>query len=201
MKAFIFDTETTWLPARDETLDKQPYTIQFAGVLWEITKEEWFKEIERVNQLIKPNILIPFASSQVHWIYDKDVKDSPSFLDIVDDKILKYLNTADMIVWHNVSFDENMINIDLERVWRKWDYSPANVICTMKSSTEFCKLRGRWLSFKPPRLNELHKHLFGSFFDWAHDAMVDVEATVKCFEALVMKWVIEIKEKQTLTLF
>jgi len=201
MKAFIFDTETTWFPVKDAPIDKQPYIIQFAGILWEISKENWFKEIERVNQLIKPNILIPFASSQIHWIYDKDVKDAPSFWEIVDDKILKYLNTADMVVWHNISFDESMVNIDLERIWRKWDYNPANVICTMRSSTDFCKLRGRWLSFKPPRLNELHKHLFGSFFDWAHDAMIDVEATVKCFEALVIKWVIEIKEKQTLTLF
>ncbi len=60
-------------------------------------------------------------------------------------------------------------------------------VCTMKSSTDHCKLQGRGFSFKPPKLAELHRFLFGEYFEGAHDAMIDVEATMRCFLELVKR--------------
>lgn len=40
MKAFVFDTETTGFTVRDGRLDQQPYIIQFAGILGEISQED-----------------------------------------------------------------------------------------------------------------------------------------------------------------
>ena len=59
-------------------------------------------------------------------------------------------------------------------------------ICTMKCSTDFCKLPGK-KGFKSPRLSELHQVLFGTGFDNAHNAMADVEATARCFWKLKEK--------------
>jgi hypothetical protein len=69
----------------------------------------------------------------------------------------------------------------------------------MNSSTNFCKLpkrdeKAKW--FKRPKLGELHKVLFKEYFIWAHDAMVDVEATLKSFVELVNKWVIKLEKKE-----
>lgn len=200
MKAFIFDTETTWFTTKWWSIDEQPYIVQFAWIFGEISKENWFKELDRINVKVKPRISIPFASSQVHWIYDKDVENSPYIEEVVD-SFLKFLNSADVVVWHNIEFDEEILRNELERIWRKWDYQPSKSICTMRGSTDYCQLQWRWISYKAPKLNELHLKLFGERFGWAHDAIVDVEATVRCFEELVKKWIIEIEENQLMRLF
>ncbi|MFZ2255604.1 MAG: hypothetical protein WAW59_03420 [Patescibacteria group bacterium] len=40
-----------------------------------------------------------------------------------------------------------------------------STVCTMKSSTDHCKLQGRGFSFKPPKLAELHRFLFNEYFE------------------------------------
>jgi hypothetical protein len=62
----------------------------------------------------------------------------------------------------------------------------------MKTTVDFCALQGNGLRFKYPKLWELHKKLFGEYFSWAHDAMVDVEATQRCFLELEKQWVLSV---------
>lgn len=200
MKAFVFDTETTWFTVKWWTVEEQPYIVQFAWILWTISKDNWFEELERIDILVRPRISIPFSASQVHGLYDKDVENAP-YIENVVDSFLKYLNTSDVVVWHNVEFDEEIIRNELARLWRKWDYQPIKSLCTMRSSTDYCKLQWRWFSFKPPKLNELYKHLFGERFEWAHNAMVDVESTAKAFSELVKRGVIELEETNLMRLF
>jgi fido (protein-threonine AMPylation protein) len=76
----------------------------------------------------------------------------------------------------------------------------------MNTSIDFCKLpkrdeKAKW--FKRPKLWELHKILFDTYFSWAHDALVDVEATLKSFIALVNNGTISVekKEENVMTLF
>jgi hypothetical protein len=69
----------------------------------------------------------------------------------------------------------------------------------MYSSREFCKLPKKMIGspwYKLPKLWELYKTLFWEYFVWAHDAMVDVDATVKSFLELVEKWVIVLEKKE-----
>ena len=77
MKICVFDTETTGFPVREWTLEQQPYIVQFAAIVGEIDENKNYRELERYNFLIKPRIPIPFSSSQVHGIYDKDVENAP----------------------------------------------------------------------------------------------------------------------------
>lgn len=200
MKAFVFDTETTWFTVKWWTSEEQPYIVQFAWILWEISKEDWFIEISRINRFVKPRISIPFSASQVHGIYDKDVINAPYIEEVIDD-FLKFLNTTDIIVGHNVEFDEEIIRNELIRLGRPGDYQPMKTICTMRWSTEFCQLQWRWFWYKPPKLNELYRKLFGNWFEWAHDAMVDVEATSASFWELIKKWVITLEENNLMRLF
>lgn len=200
MKAFVFDTETTGFSVRGGSLAEQPYIVQFAGILGEISKENGFVEIDRVNYLVKPRISIPFGASQVHGIYDRDVENAP-YIEAIATDILKHLNTADVVVGHNVEYDEQVIRDELARIGRVGEYQPMKSICTMRSSTDFCKLSGRGFSYKAPKLSELHRHLFGEWFEGAHDAMVDVEATAKSFSELVKQGVIELQESSIMRLF
>lgn len=206
MKIFVFDTETTWFINKKELdLDKQPHIIQFAWILWDIDDNWDFVEEKRVNILINPWKPIPYGSSQVHHLYDIDVKNEPLIDKKIDD-IIYYINTPDLIIWHNIDYDESMVKLELQRLDRLHDYKPKQTVCTMNESINFCKLPKRsetavW--FKRPKLWELHKILFNKYFVWAHDAMVDVEATLKCFTELYKKEVIKInhKEENVMSLF
>ncbi|MDD2907779.1 MAG: 3'-5' exonuclease [Candidatus Gracilibacteria bacterium] len=195
MKIFVFDTETTGFINKKETdLDKQPKIIQFAGILGEI-KDGKFIEEKRINILINPKMPIPYASSQVHHIYDIDVKNAPIIEDIIDE-IIGNINGPDIIIGHNIEYDEDMVKLELKRLSAEYKYKPKQKICTMKQTVDFCKIEGNGNRFKYPKLGELHKILFGEYFIGAHDAMTDVEATLRCFVELVNQKVIKIEEKK-----
>lgn len=195
MKIFVYDTETTWFINKKETnLDLQPKIVQFAWILWEIKDWEFIEE-KRINLLINPRIPIPFPASQVHHLYDIDVKNAP-FIEEVLDEIMSYINEPDINIWHNIEYDEGMLKIELKRLWKEYLYSPKQVKCTMKTTVDYCALQWNWARFKYPKLWELHKKIFWEYFIWAHDAMTDVEATLRCFIELVKLWVIKIEEKK-----
>jgi fido (protein-threonine AMPylation protein) len=66
----------------------------------------------------------------------------------------------------------------------------------MKTTVDFCAIQWKGERLKYPKLWELHKKLFDEYFVWAHDALTDVEATLRSFIELVNKWVIKIEEKK-----
>jgi len=194
VKILVFDTETTWfLNKKDLSLDAQPYIIQFAGILWEL-ENGVYTEIERKNILIKPPISIPYWASQVHHIYDIDVRDAPVMSEVIDE-IMDFIWKADAIIWHNIEYDEDMLLVELKRLEKLHLYTPDQVICTMKTTVDFCSIQWNGLRFKYPKLWELHKKLFWEYFVGAHDAMVDVEATQKCFLELEKKGVLTLENK------
>lgn len=195
MKIFVFDTETTWfIDKKEKSLHKQPHIIQFSWILWEFAN--WiFTEQDRIDIYINPGISIPYWASQVNNIYNIDVQDKKSIEYHIDD-ILYYINTADIIVWHNIEFDEEMVKLELKRLEKEYEYQPNQVICTMKHLVDFCAIRGNWERFKYPKLWELYKTLFWEYFVWAHNAIIDVENTLKCFVELVNKNVIKVEENK-----
>ena len=195
MKIFVFDTETTWFINKKETnLDMQPRIVQFAWIMG--TLENWeFKLEKKVDILINPKIAIPFWSSEVHHIYDIDVKNAPYIEEVINEMVW-YINEPDIIIWHNIEYDEQMVKLELKRLEKEYKYRPKQVMCTMKSTVDFCALRWNWERFKYPKLWELHKKLFDKYFIWAHDAMTDVEATLNCFVELVKLNVIKPEKKK-----
>jgi len=196
----VWDTETTGFPVKDGKLEQQPYIIQFAAIVSELSDDGNIREIERHDILIKPKISIPFGASQVNGIYDKDVEWVPHIENSID-HIMSVLNSADIVVGHNISYDEQILWYELDRLGRSGEYTPIQSICTMRTSTEYCKLPGRGFAWKSPKLSELHRFLFDEYFDGAHNALIDVEATGRSFFELVNRGVIKIEKKSVMRLF
>jgi DNA polymerase III epsilon subunit-like protein len=195
MKIFVFDTETTgFIIKREPDTTKQPKIIQFAWILWDFKNNEFIEE-KRVNLFIDPKIPIPYNASQVNHIYDIDVKGKSYIEDAIDD-IMYYINTPDIVIWHNVEYDESVLKIELKRLWMEYKYRPKQVICTMKQTVNFCAIKWEWKRFKYAKLSELHKKLFGEYFTGAHNAITDVEITLKCFIKLVQIWELKVKENK-----
>ncbi|MDD3303060.1 MAG: 3'-5' exonuclease [Candidatus Gracilibacteria bacterium] len=195
MKVFVFDTETTgFINKKESSLIKQPHIIQFAGILGDFTNGE-FKEEKRIDVYINPGIPIPYSSSLVHNIYNIDIQDKKNIEYHIED-ILYHINIPDIIIGHNVEYDEEMVKLELKRLGREYDYRPKQVMCTMKTTVDFCAIKGNGERYKYPKLGELYKTLFGEYFVGAHNAIIDVENTLKCFVELVNKGVLHVEEKK-----
>lgn len=104
------------------------------------------------------------------------------------------VNNAQLLIGHNIDFDMKVVGCELYR--NDMDYErllSKNTLCTMKRSTYFCAIpnpRGKFNDYKWPKLEELHCKLFGYTFSGAHDALADVEATMKCYFELKKKGIL-----------
>ncbi len=90
------------------------------------------------------------------------------------------INEANYLVAHNISFDEKIIGAEFYRKKIASNLDRIDKICTMQSTTNFCKIPGNY-GYKWPKLQELHIKLFGEEIEEAHNAAADIDATVKCF--------------------
>jgi DNA polymerase III epsilon subunit-like protein len=189
MKTLFFDTETTGLPknfrAPYTDLDNWPRVVQLS---WLVAEDG--QVLKESDNIIKVDFLIPEQSSQVHGITNavSEAKGRP--LGQVLDEILQDISQADVLVCHNLSFDMAILQSELLRAGKAHEVNKRQ-FCTMKSSVDFCKLPGPY-GFKWPKLEELYQICFQEKLENAHDAMVDVKATFRCFNKLAQDQVFQL---------
>jgi DNA polymerase III epsilon subunit-like protein len=142
--------------------------------------------IQGISTLVYPDGWeIPAEATRVHGISTEMARTYGVALAKVYDWHCRLYNAADLIVGHNVSFDNRIIRIQHKKMDYPGDEPRGKPnFCTMRKGTGMCKLpqrSGRRGPYKWPKLTELHQHLFGKEFSGAHDAMSDVTATAKCY--------------------
>jgi DNA polymerase III epsilon subunit-like protein len=177
----FFDTETTGLPknwkAPVSDLNNWPRMIQIAWILC----DEAGNRTESNDYIIKPeNFIIPIEASKVHGISTEKALAEGDDLEDILIKFNKVVDQADFIVAHNIKFDEKIVGAEFLRKGVESNFDSKKKLCTMMSSTNYCKIPGPY-GFKWPKLSELHIKLFGKDFEDAHDASADINATEKCF--------------------
>ncbi len=177
----FFDTETTGVPrnykAPPSDLLNWPRVVQLG---WMVTDKQG-RELKAINHIIRPDgFVIPDEVSRIHGITtDKAMREGVA-LNTVLDEITKDILSADNLFAHNMSFDENILGSEFLRAGRMNVVLQKPRVCTMQSSTDFCKISGNY-GYKWPKLQELHTELFGFAFEGGHDALVDVRACAKCY--------------------
>ncbi len=180
----IFDTETNGLPknwnAPASDTGNWPRMIQLA---WQHYSDDGRKLAEH-NYIIKPhNWEVPDEVATINGITTERAMKEGVYLDFALEMFWQTLRSTDVMVAHNISFDERVIGAEMLRR----DYQNAHDqlfkterICTMLGSINYCNIDGprgkKW-----PKLIELHEKLFGVGFEGAHDALVDVQALAKCY--------------------
>ena len=187
----FFDTETTGVPKNYNapSSDLENWSCRLVQIAWILTSDNG-TTLSQGNFIIKPEgFEIPQAATDVHGITTETALEVGEDLKKVMYYFLGAAKCADVIVGHNISYDMHVAGAELIRTWGKDYIESIPTICTMKSSIEFCAIPGKYGN-KFPKLQELHKKLFGSEFDDAHDAMADILATQKCFYELVDKQII-----------
>ena len=177
----FFDTETTGLPgnwkAPVSDLNNWPRLVQLA---W-LHHDKDGNKIGGSNYIIKPDgFTIPFDASRVHGIStERALSEGVALQDVLND-FQNLISQASYLVAHNMSFDEKIVGAEFLRKNMVNSIATKNKICTMEESTNYCKLDGPY-GYKWPKLSELHYKLFGTEFEEAHNAAVDINATAKCF--------------------
>lgn len=152
----VFDFETTGL-----SYDYGHKVVELAFIKYS------FKDgiIDEFSSLVNPLIPIPFEASEVHGIYDTDIKNAPVFASFKD-KILSLIDGS-VLVGHNVYFDLRFLKGEMSELAVNID---GPHICTMgfpgfvsgktrQTLGEVCKEKGISLSN-------------------AHSALDDTKATV-----------------------
>jgi DNA polymerase III epsilon subunit-like protein len=177
----FFDTETTGLPKRWNApvtdLDNWPRLVQLAWILYDSHNNE----IKRANRIIVPEgFIIPTEASKVHGISTQKAMDEGVDLSEVLSEFSEVLHEANFLIAHNISFDEAIMGAEFLRKKMNTRLTDIPKICTMKTTTNVCKIPGR-IGYKWPNLTELHHFLFNKGFDGAHDALADVKACADCF--------------------
>ncbi|MBO7651903.1 MAG: 3'-5' exonuclease [Bacteroidales bacterium] len=178
----FFDTETVGLPKdyeapASDTLN-WPRMVQLS---WILTDNQG-NVLSTHDCIVRPDgFVVPEKAASIHGITTERALAEGAPLDSVLTVFLQTLDSAEYIVGHNISFDIHVVDAELVRRGYDVRLTPMKAYCTMLAGTDYCKLPGNYGHYKWPKLQELHKTLFGTEFDDAHNSAADVDATCKCF--------------------
>ena len=181
--AVVFDTETTGLEqAEIVSLDKHPKIIEFAAIKID---DYTLEEVDRLEMLINPQMLLPAKITQLTGITDADLADKEPFA-FHFKQIAKFFMGEKYIFAHNAAFDVYMLKTEFKRlgVWPSFP-APMTPVCTVRQTM---RMRGYRLS-----LSILYQQLFGDNMPKGHRAMVDVEALTRIVRELLNKEIIKLK--------
>lgn len=207
MRVLVFDTETTGLPQtkilNPDTLHQWPTIVQFSYIIYDLSLNDIVESKDYVIK-VPESILISEESSKIHGITNEISSKKGILVDEVLNEFFYYLRDVDWIIGHNVSFDINMIKVELLRIiynkklitqqlkMYKYDLhfitNYKNICCTLQDSIKFCNIQAIDKFGRPylkyPKLVELHKKLFDSSPNNLHNSFNDILVTLRCFMKL-----------------
>lgn len=204
-RIMIFDVETTGLIPKLDPITRQrcpieemPHIIQLSFIIFNmydyVMERKYNAYIKLDNlDLIKEEII------QLTGITKEKCEKGMDIKDVLHDFYEEFV-LSDYIIAHNLSFDKQMILIEIERNYRNIEpnlplfqlFEPAycknngiELYCTMMSSINICNIliesKNNKTYKKFPKLSELYYTLFRSKPENLHNAVVDTLVCLRCF--------------------
>jgi DNA polymerase-3 subunit epsilon len=170
----FFDLETTGTSVKNDRI------IEICIIkIYPDGKEE--KILERVN----PEIPIEAGASEVHGIYDEDVKDKPTFRELAR-KFYDFFLGTDIGGYNIRNFDLPLITKEFERVGMKSPFDiDTKIIDPMRI---FHKIEKRDLA-------TAYRFYCEKSLDNAHSAEADIKATIEVLQNQVEKYQLDNSSK------
>ena len=206
MRFLIFDTETTGLPKsksiHPDELHLWPYIVQFSYIIYDTEVNNIIKTVDEIIK-IPEDIEISEVSSQIHGITKTIINQKGINIKILLKNFFLDLITAniDLLIGHNISFDINMVRVEMNRLFKNNSHNPRTVMmaksdleylnnykkiyCTLQETIDLCNIKaidkyGReYVKF--PKLLELHEKLFKEKPQLLHNSLNDILITLRCF--------------------
>ena len=126
---------------------------------------------------INPTVPIPVETSLIHGIYDKDVKDAPTFKSIAK-SLAKFLEGSDLGGFNVLKFDIPLLVEEFLRVGIDFDVSKRKIVDALKI---FHMMEKRTLS-------AAYKFYCDQTLEGAHSAEADTLATAAVIKAQVDRY-------------
>lgn len=198
----IFDTETTGLIPKSKDLPN-PYITQLSFIVYDTQENRIRSTFDSYIQLPK-GIQVPQIVTDLTGITNEKCETGIP----IEQALSIFYHTmilCDCIIAHNIDFDIQMINIEVERNIGTLRFCSniqniftgnRNLDCTMRMSTEACSLyrttdKNRTYK-KFPKLAETYFHLFQKVPENLHNSMVDALVCLRCY--LKMKFDVNIQD-------
>jgi len=177
MLALIFDVETTGLPKRKAKrcdFDSWPHIVQISWLMFNVTNGKIISINDHIIQL-QPGEEIPEESINIHGITNEIMREKGENIIEILNKFKNDLFESQIIVAHNISFDENIISVESMRWldYNMFDNYNNMKYCTMRRSRQ---IKNKWM-----KLVNLHEHLFDSVPNNLHNSLIDVFVCFRCF--------------------
>lgn len=197
MKVLIIDTETNGLPkkygADPKDFNLFPEILSIAWCLWDTETGETESQYFVINREIET---FSKHAMEVNGFDQERLRNEGVEWTYMIEYLRISLHYTDLIACHNTGFDLPILQADLYRNGQEILVSSKPTLCTMKSTTEICKIPSpRGKGYKWPKLEELYHFLFEREMacDFkAHNAEEDVKATFLCLKALVDRRLIDL---------
>lgn len=215
MSVLVFDSETTGLPnsksITPSALHLWPHIVQFSYVIFD-TELNKIVKIKDCIIKVPEGFTISEENSKIHGIttdisLTRGVSLQPVLTEFFED-----LKTVDHIVGHNVSFDINIVKVELHRLilkcldvdeiikfqdCLKYLDTSKNIHCTMQETIDYCAIELKDKFGRPynkfPKLIELYQKMFGVKPKNLHNSLNDVIVCLRCF--MKLKYEIDIVER------
>ena len=191
-----FDTETTGLPLDNNKsffdINNWPRIVQISFSLFRFLHNNVEIDYQKDYVIAPEDFVIPLESTKVHGINQKDALSKGFSMEDVLLYIADQLQYVDYIVCHNVDFDINVLRSEFLRfgIDVSKQFTHIKTICTMKSGARLFPKEKNW-----PKLEDLYLYLTGEKMQGAHNALNDVNATIKCFEKLIQRGIIHVEQQ------
>lgn len=185
----FLDTETTGLPTRyNAPVSDVHCWPRMVQVAWVLVDPEGH-ELTAHCHIIRPDgFSIPADAVRVHGITTEIARLHGIDVHRALDELTLDLPSASLLIGHNLDFDYGVVGAEYFRAGRK--VNPLEGLqryCTMKTTTELCRIPGGYGGYKWPTLDELHQTLFGKRLKAGHDALADARACARCYFALLKR--------------
>ena len=162
----FFDLETTGLSiASDRIVELSYYKVFPNG------------NAEGKTLRINPEMHIPEEASAVHGIYDEDVKDCPTFKQVVND-IIEVLRDSDLAGYNSNHYDIPLLAEELLRAGATIDLKRRQMVDVFTIFTRN----------EPRSLTAAYKFYCGKNLDDAHSAQADTMATYEVLMAQMERY-------------
>lgn len=174
----ILDIETTGFPQKKNNEIIYPEILQIA---WVLSNKEGII-IKKRSYIVNSNFFQNNTSDilnidfQVAKLVGYPIKD-------ILKKLIEDLKISDYVVAHNLDFDIPILTYHINKIYNNNPFKNKEMICTMKSTVDFCKIDNGY-GYKYPKLSELYDKLYNFKLNNSHNAEIDVLHTLKCFKKL-----------------
>ncbi len=175
MSRVCIDLETTGLDINGA----RPGIVQVAAVKFDRPEpklDDFF--VTMVNPELPPSETWHPKAMQATNIYPEDVESAPTFFEVLP-QLAEFVRGCDTWVGYNSEFDVRILQYNLERygftTHFPWPFHRIDVMPMAKAAM------GVSSGFK---LTDAYEFVTGNVLDGAHDAMVDVQATIAVLKGL-----------------